>query len=140
MKKTTKNLILTAAFLAVATGVASAQTLKADVPFAFRAGGKMMPAGAYRVEIAGPSHEIVFLRNFEAKESTVMISSGPATPPKAWTAKGAPVLSFECGATRCSLIRLWTGSSEPAITFPHPNLRANERASITDIPLVKATE
>jgi len=139
MKKTTNKLMIAAAFLAVAT-VASAQTLTADIPFAFRAGGKTMPAGAYRVELAGPIHEIVILRNFEARESALLISNGPEVATKDSKPKAAPSLTFECGAVRCSLVSLWAGFSGPGLSFAHPNLRPNERAQLMEVKLARAAE
>ncbi len=50
MKKLTTKLMIAAAALVVAAGAASAQTMKAEIPFAFRAGDKVMAAGTYRVE------------------------------------------------------------------------------------------
>jgi hypothetical protein len=51
-----KKLILVALFSAVAGGVLQAQSLylKADIPFEFRAGKTLMPAGRYVFEEKGP--------------------------------------------------------------------------------------
>ena len=65
MKTTTTKLTIAAAFLALATGIASAQTLKADIPFAFRAGAKMMPAGEYTVDTLSSSVGMVALKNYD---------------------------------------------------------------------------
>jgi hypothetical protein len=140
MKNPMTKAMIAAAVLAAATGVASAQPLKAEVPFAFRAGGKVMPPGAYSVEIAGPRHEIVILRNYAAQETALLIASNPDEPSKAWVSRGIPVLSFACTMVRCSLVHIWNGTPDPALTFPRTVRRGEERASITEIPLVRATE
>ena len=49
MKNLTTNLMLAAIALAAASGVASAQQLKAEIPFSFRAQGTLVPAGPYTV-------------------------------------------------------------------------------------------
>ena len=77
MKNATLKLTIAAAMLAVATGVASAQNLKADIPFAFRAGDHMMSAGAYTIEFAGNRHDVLVLKNYEAKQVAVILASAP---------------------------------------------------------------
>src|SRR5271169_4577719 len=49
MTNFTMKMMVAAATVVVAAGTASAQNLKADIPFTFRAGGKVMAAGTYRV-------------------------------------------------------------------------------------------
>jgi hypothetical protein len=137
MKSMTTQLMMTAAALAIATAVAPAQTFKAEIPFAFQAGGKTMAPGTYLVRADYAKSKMVTFANSDSRKS-MMVLSGPATDPaKAWTAKGDPVLSFECGVGRCALARLWTGSVEPVMTFPHPAPGRNEHASYTEIRLTK---
>ena len=45
MKSMTTKFIMAAAALAIATGVATAQTYRVDIPFAFRAGDHVMSRG-----------------------------------------------------------------------------------------------
>src|SRR5215471_13394266 len=97
MKSLTTKLMIAAAALAVATGAASAQTMKADIPFAFRAGGQMLPAGEYRVEMKGP-HATVVLSNFKERRSGILMAISASDAPKDWRDSGTGVLGFECGA------------------------------------------
>ena len=138
MKTTATKLMIAAAILAVTAGVASAQAMKAEVPFAFRAGNTVLPAGDYRIDVQG-NHRIVTLSNFDAKQTIMLLPAGGATAPKDWRTKGDPVLAFECGAGRCSLVQLWTGDSRDALSFPHPKLAGNEQAMIMLIPLTRAS-
>src|SRR6516225_3285372 len=51
MKSMTTKLMMTAGALAIATGIASAQQYRADIPFAFRAGDRVLAAGTYVVRV-----------------------------------------------------------------------------------------
>jgi hypothetical protein len=137
MKSMTTKLMLTAAALAIATAVAPAQTFKAEIPFAFQAGGKTMAAGTYVVHARSNQTKTVIFANYDAKQSAILMSGPMTDPSKAWTAKGNPMLSFECGVGRCALARLWTGSDEPAMTFPHRGPGRDGHASYTEVRLVK---
>jgi hypothetical protein len=132
----TTKLMLTAA-LTIATGVASAETFKVEIPFAFQAGGKTMAAGTYMVNLNSTGYNRVSFANYDTRRSIILLPGYYTAPAKAWVAKGDPVLSFDCGVGRCALARLWTGSAEPAMTFPHPSLGRDVAASLTDIRLVK---
>ena len=138
MKSMTTKLMMTAAALAIATAVAPAQTFKAEIPFAFQAGGKTMAPGTYLVDAKYAQSKMVILANYAAKQTAIAMSGPMTDPAKAWTAKGDPVLSFECGVGRCALARLWTGSDEPVMTFPHRGPGRDEHASYTEIRLTKA--
>lgn len=52
MKSQVRNLIAVAIVLAFGLAGAQAQTLKANVPFAFQIGSKVMPAGEYTFDIS----------------------------------------------------------------------------------------
>jgi hypothetical protein len=137
MKSMTTKLVITAAALALATGIASAQSFRAEIPFAFQAGGKTMAPGIYRVDVQYSGHKLVTLSNYVARQTIFLSSGAGADAPKDWTAVARPVITFECGIGRCALARLWTGSGEPALTFHHPSLGSDVKASLTNIPLVK---
>ena len=138
MKNTTK-LMITTAVLAISAGIASAQSLKADIPFSFQAGSRMLPAGEYTVRMTGTHGDVVVFRNAAAKETAIVLPAGTAYPSKEWKAAGNAVLSFECGTTRCALTRMWTGESV-AYTFRYSRPAGVERASITEVRLTRATE
>ena len=134
MKSLTSKLMITAAAVVVATSVASAQSLKADIPFAFRAGGKVMAPGSYRVTTAGSTHYVI-LSNYEAKDSVIAMPTALGDAPKK---ASDPVITFECGSGPCELVRLWTASGFPAMKFAHGKSGTGERAALTEIRLVRA--
>ena len=136
MKSLTTKLMITAAAVAIATSVASAQSLKAEIPFAFRAGGKVMAPGTYAVKTDAAKHYVV-LSNFEAKDSTIAMPASLGSPQKNWEADGNPRLAFYCGAGPCQLAQVWTASGYPAMTFAHGKPGSVEQASLTEIRLVK---
>jgi ABC-type amino acid transport substrate-binding protein len=135
MKSLTK-LMIAAAALAVATGAASAQTMTADIPFAFRAGDQVLPAGEYRVEVTSP-HNLVILSNFKEKRSAILIAQSAAGAPKDWRAAGTALMSFECGASRCTLTQMWSGYDTPVLNLPHGKRTIGEPAPLTLIRLVR---
>src|SRR5262249_15961205 len=121
MKSMTTNLLITAAALAFAT-VASAQQYRADIPFAFRAGGKVLAPGTYTVQIRATATYLVKLTDDKTLHSILMLPAARTDGPKDEAARYIPALTFECGANRCALTRVWTGSSDPALMFPRPSL------------------
>lgn len=137
MKSMTTKWMITAAALAIASGVASAQTLKADIPFAFRAGEKVMAPGNYTIRVSSEHHYLV-ISNYETKQHSMLPTGVPGDPNKAWAAKGEPVMSFECGVGRCELTRLWTGPGTSALSFGHRSLGRDENASVIEVRLSKA--
>ncbi|HTS65202.1 MAG TPA: hypothetical protein VMH28_24435 [Candidatus Acidoferrales bacterium] len=134
MKNLTSKLMITAAAVAMVTGVASAESLKADIPFAFRAGGKVMAPGTYRVTTSDAKHYVV-LANFAAKDSVIAVPVAQTNPPKSGN---DPVITFDCGRGPCELVRLWTASGYPALKFSHSKSGSTEQASLTEIRLVRA--
>jgi hypothetical protein len=122
------RVMIAAATLVVAAGSASAQYLKADIPFAFRAGDAVMAAGTYQVKthalLGGqPAFQIT---NADGGQSVLLVGTTQRDPQKAWAAAGNPVLSFECGVGRCALAEVWTGSGRSSYAVPHPKLSPNE--------------
>ncbi len=116
-----------AAVALIGTGVASAQTqLKAEIPFAFRAGNKTMQPGTYLIGQAsglGGNRLIRFL-NSNLRESAIFLPQAPHDVDKAWRADGRARLAFTCGSDHCDLSGLWVGDpSAPAYRFAAPRSR-----------------
>ncbi|HTS64765.1 MAG TPA: hypothetical protein VMH28_22230 [Candidatus Acidoferrales bacterium] len=133
MNSLTSKLMITAAAVVAATSIASAQSLKADIPFAFRAGGKVMSPGTYKVTTVNSTHYII-LANYQAKDSVIAMPTALANAPK----NGSdPVITFECGRGPCELVRLWTAAGYPAMTFAHGKSGSANTAALTDIRLVR---
>ena len=128
MKNLTTKLMFAAAAL-VAAGAASAQTMKADIPFAFQAGGKVMAAGTYRVDLKGQAGLVTILGT--AREGAVIVTPITHIERKENTAK----LVLVCGRGLCSLVQAWPSYSEDGLLFRTPKLDRNEEASLTVIHL-----
>jgi hypothetical protein len=118
-----------AAALVVVTGIASAQTLKFDVPFAFRAGDQMYPAGSYRVVVDSLYH-MVHLDNAKTREGRMILPVSSEWAPKEWREKGEPTLGFECGLGRCTLAKIWTAADISALNMPHARGGRDEVATL----------
>lgn len=104
-KQVSRMLVVGLALAASATVYAqTSTTLLADIPFAFSAAGKSMPAGSYHVNqtangaitwLAGPHATSGF--------TTVPLSDEPKT--------GRSRLVFQCYGSECFLKEIWPGGS-----------------------------
>jgi len=127
MTNFTTRMMIAAATLVVAAGSASAQVLKAEIPFTFRAGAVVMAPGTYLV-IADQrtAHPLYRLWSESERRSILLLTQAARDPQKAWVASGQAVLSFECGISHCALAEIWAGDARPAYAFPRPNLGRDE--------------
>src|SRR6266568_7161351 len=100
------KLAVAAAVVAAAAGVASGQTMKAEIPFAFRANGAVMSPGTYQVTLGTLLNglPVVYLLSDQGHHSALARTQTSHDPPRAWVVAGKPVLNFECGAKLCSLV------------------------------------
>lgn len=112
MKSLTNSLMAAAAML-IAAGSAHAQTLKAEIPFSFKAGVSTMSPGTYRVVINpnGATTPMIRLYNQSDQKSVLLMVSGRDAA-KEWVASGVPKMSFECIESRCSLAQVWRGGRD----------------------------
>ena len=128
MKRLTKCMTAAAAVLLVTAGAASAQSLmKAEVPFAFSVGNKVMEPGTIRVRLlAGNTGSgALIVNNYEARHSYVVLPKSIGDVPKQWIASGQAKLSFDCTSGVCILVRAWAGQGN-AYEFYGPRTRAGE--------------
>jgi hypothetical protein len=136
MKNSTmKMMIAAAAFVAVA-GVASAQTMEAKIPFAFRAGGKVFEPGTYRVRVASASSGVPLIAIGSLKPTQQVLTTGfnNGDAKKAWRDSGKAILSFQCGVGRCALTQIWMGDySAPVYRLNVPNLGKDEHRTTAEI-------
>ena len=135
MKKLTTKLMIATAALVAAAGAASAQTLRADIPFEFRAGDRVMAPGTYSVDISRMGGAPVFrLSNVRSAGSVVLLPQAPVDPQKGWT-EGNGKLSFACISGSCALAEIWTGSESHAYSFHRPKLGGDVTADLREISL-----
>jgi len=137
MKKAMTKLMIATAALVVVAGAASAQTLKATIPFEFRAVNRVMEPGTYRVQISLRGNTTIFdLSNLESGRSVVLLEQAPVEPQQAWQAEGQARLAFACTGGSCALAELWAGpGSHYAYTFHRPKLGKDETAVMREIPM-----
>jgi hypothetical protein len=126
MKTLTTNLMIAAAALTVLAAGASAQSLKAEIPFTFRAGNATLLPGAYRVDVTtSAGGQYVTLRGLDHKAAVILTNFSADLSPKAG-ADGHPMLGFECAGHTCVLRNLWRGYYTPAYRFYGPTLRGDD--------------
>jgi hypothetical protein len=118
MTNLTKNMTLAIAALAMAAGTVSAQSMKAEIPFAFRIGKKVMQPGEYRVSRhSGSSQAPMFtLSSLDSHQAAIAVASYRGVPSKEWADAGQAKLSFLCGDGPCTLTKVWAGEGD-AFTF-----------------------
>ena len=128
MTNFTTRIMIAAATLVVAAGSASAQVMKAEIPFAFRAGGVVMSAGTYRVMATTQSNgnPMYQIRSVDGGPSVLLLGTTPHDPNKDSAAAGKPVLSFACGVGHCALAEIWNGSERSAYSVPRPKMGKDE--------------
>jgi hypothetical protein len=135
MKSMTTKLMITAAALAIASGVASAQAYHADIPFAFRAGNQAMAPGHYTISVEG-RRAYVTVSNPEQKAKWFLsVSAGTRS-----AADTQPTLAFECQAGRCRLASFSTGGGYDGLNFARPRSARNEVAAATEIRVVHLSD
>jgi hypothetical protein len=141
MKSTMTRWMIAAAAVAAVAGSAAAQTqtYKAEIPLAFRTGGKVMQPGEYQIVLHANMASASFtLYNVDAKtvDGLVAIRSGRLN--KAWQ-PGVPVLVFECMGGGCMLRQLWNGSDGGAYEFQRPRgLSGEGRIALIPLTVVKS--
>jgi hypothetical protein len=113
MKTSTMNLMLATAVMMVASTVSFAQNLRAEIPFSFRVGDKVMAPGSYEVH-ATNGEAMLYLHSEEGNSSALLAAGVKGDAPKAWIKAGRPSLGFECGEGPCVLQSIWTATGAPA--------------------------
>ena len=134
MKNLTKNMMIAAAAIVAAAGVAGAQTLKAEIPFGFRAAGTVMTAGSYRLYVNNSNGTEVFkLINEDTHRSVLTIPYPHSTP----RAGGVPSFTFECSGTDCALVQVAVGDGA-TYRLSKPRLGKDENTRVAVIRAVVA--
>ena len=134
MKRLTMNLMIAAAALAAVAGSASAQTLKADIPFTFHAGGALLSPGTYQVKMNSTNGAPIFiLQNADTGKASMVGEYASGDAPKAWTANGAARLAFECAGSRCVLRSVYQGGDAPAHHLSGPKFGPNEEVHTAEV-------
>jgi hypothetical protein len=137
MKRTTKNVMLAAVLTMAASTVLSAQSMRAEIPFSFRAGNGVMGPGSYEVTAAPGEHWFV-LRNFDDRKAVIVLAGPGEDAPRAWKDSGTGMLQFACSEGTCNLLRLWSGEGSQSHVFSVPKTVDGRPARLAVIRLVAA--
>ena len=110
MKRYTNIAATAAVVLMITAGVASAQsTMKAEVPFAFTVGNKVIDAGTIRVRFSGENVKLLLVDNFATKQAYLAMPKSYGDAPKNWVESGQARLLFDCSTGTCTLAQVWQG-------------------------------
>jgi hypothetical protein len=125
-KSMTKSMTTAAAVLMVTAGVASAQnTMKAEVPFAFSVGNKVIEAGTIRVRFSSDAGKMLIVDNYATKQAYIALPKSIGDAPKSWVESGQAKLAFDCSTGTCALARVWRGEGS-AIDLSGPRTRSGD--------------
>jgi hypothetical protein len=107
-------MILAMAALGAAAGTASAQTVKAEIPFAFRVGSQVMRPGAYRIQLrsVGAGTPVLSVANFDVKRTVMLLPANHDVVARDWAAGGVPKLRFTCDEAACTISSIWMGEGD----------------------------
>ena len=134
MKRLTMNSMLAAAAVVLAASSASAQSLKADVPFTFHAAGVVMTPGTYEIRNGSKTAKFVVLRNTDTKNSVLIVYSSEDVS-KELKFRGTPSIAFECSGARCAIRELWKGPGNDSYRFHEPKPGSDGDTRMAMIPL-----
>jgi len=138
MKSLTTNCMIAVAALAITVGSASAQVVKAEIPFTFRAGKTLMPPGSYEVNLGVSACRNFFIfRNAETHASVMLGNFNMGDVTKTWKGKALPTLGFDCVDAHCALRELWTADSSTAYYFPAPKVGRDADKQMTEIVMTR---
>lgn len=140
MKRLTMNFLLAAAAVTAGAVSASAQSMKAEVPFSFHAGSKLMPAGAYTVQMeysAGSPR--VALHNVDSGKAMFLPVAFVGEPARAWKDTEKARIQFDCAESRCVVRQVWPGSASVSYHIAGPNFGRHEAVRTTEIGLTRVT-
>jgi len=137
MTNFTTRMMIAAATLVVAAGSASAQAMKAEIPFTFRAGDTVMAPGTYEIRPILRYNGIPLFRlsDTRGERAVALLPLGANDPKKAWEASRTPLLSFECVAARCELSGIWSGPYTPAYSIRHGKMGKEEPVRVALIEM-----
>jgi len=109
MKLAAFRLTMTAAVILAAVTTASAQNMKAEIPFPFQTGGAHMQPGSYQVSVSRSAGvPVLALYNVDQRRSVLTLSQASASPRT--KADFKTILSFACAEDRCQLASVQDGS------------------------------
>jgi hypothetical protein len=112
MTNITKHIIIAAAALTIAAGVAGAQTIKAEVPFGFRVAGTVLPAGSYSLsanQTSGGGLAVFKLTQDNTHRSILTIPYANNIQKDGGTSAS---LTFECSGADCTLVEVAPGTGQ----------------------------
>jgi hypothetical protein len=136
MKSLKTRLTIAAAALAVVAGSASAQSLKAEIPFTFHTQNATLLPGSYLISTAhATGRQYVIVRNADTGAAAILAQYFNADTP--WAAKGNDQarLMFECAGRTCVLRELWKGRGNGGFKFVGPKLPRGEDSRMAEVAI-----
>jgi hypothetical protein len=117
-------MLAVALMTSVAFSQIAQQTIKADVPFAFNVGDKVIPAGQCFVRTAGANSSALWIENQDAKESTYVVPN----PTRSLEPSDRTMLVFHKYGDRYFLARVVKDGSEAGYELRETKVEKELRA------------
>lgn len=117
MKHLTAKMTVAAAAFVVAGGVASAQVMKAEIPFRFQTAGVWLEPGTYSIDLISGSSATTIYRIGNLDTSGALAAVPRFTLDRNNGNSNGGKLMFECVAGQCALVQLWDGSRGVTYSF-----------------------
>jgi len=137
MKRLMLHSMFAAAAVVAVAGSASAQNVKADIPFAFRVGNVVLQPGTYEVQTEPGLAPMFRLYNRETKQGAILVGYATHDVSKSWAGAGVPRLGFRCAGSTCAVAELWMGGAYSSV-FHMPKTQSGDPVRIAEVRLTKA--
>ncbi len=131
MKTLTTKMTIAAAALLVAAGVASAESMRAEIPFSFRAGSAEMTAGSYYVttDLSTGGITSITLANRDTQKAARIVAPMRIGDYSEWKDTQAKLV-FQCVGSTCTLQKVWNGTPGRNFQLPTPHSHDKELSAI----------
>lgn len=115
----------TATLMVAASAIASAQTVKAEIPFPFQFRETVLPPGTYTITDA-TINPWLELTNTGTHRRIFLTSHVGEEPRHEWLSSPGGMLRFACRDDVCVLTHVWTNSGRPVRRFLDPAPRQSQ--------------
>ncbi len=141
MKNVITTTILATAALAISMSPALAQstnTLRAEIPFAFRVGNQVYEAGKYTASARTFANgtRVLEVVNSETGSRSYTLAMAPASAKALAPAQAETRLVFSCAGSDCTLAQVWIREGESGIQLRTPTPKPGQDIRIAVVRLL----
>jgi hypothetical protein len=131
MKTHLYHAVLLAGVIVLGAAPGRAQTLEANVPFAFQTSNAKMPPGVYSVRPLQSGSPAIVLNNWDAHKSDIILT----VPVGGLSSDTRPRLIFQCLENHCALAEIWGVTSGGGVQLLEPRAKSKNRERLAVVYL-----